>query len=191
MDKNIYVIQGHPDPESFCGELANAYMRGGAGNGYEFRSVNLTDLDFQLSVSNPEAASLEPDLEKAREDIQWADHLVLAYPIWWGSMPALLKGFLDRLLIPGFAYSLRDESQLWEKLLVGRSARIIVTMDGPVWHNHLMFGKPAERSMRKSILEFCGIQPVHVTSVGPVDQMTDQQRANWLQKVEESGAEGT
>jgi putative NADPH-quinone reductase len=190
MNSNIYVIQGHPKSESFCFELADAYTRGALEAGCELRNVNLADLDFELSVPDPAQAQPEPDLEKAREDILWADHIVFVYPVWWGSMPALLKGFLDRVLTPGYAFKMRNESVLWEKLLDGRSARMIVTMDGPVWHNHLMYGKPAERTMQKSVLEFCGISPVHITAVGPVDQMTDKQKDSWLQKVEELGGDG-
>jgi putative NADPH-quinone reductase len=189
MNTNIYVIQGHPHSKSLCFELADAYARGAVEAGCQLRNVNLADLKFELSVSDPAQAEIEPDLQKARQDLLWADHIVFVYPIWWGSMPALLKGFLDRVLTPGYAFKMKNDSVLWEKLLDGRSARMIITMDGPVWHNHLMYGKPAERTMQKSILEFCGITPVHITSLGPVDNMTDKQKESWLQKVEELGTD--
>ena len=189
MGKKIYVIQGHPDSTSFSYELADAYVRGAGGEGDELKRVNLAELDFELSVPNPSGADMEPDLVKCQEDVLWAEHIVLVYPIWWGSMSALLKGFLDRVFIQGFAYSLRPDSQLWEKLLNGRSARAIMTMDGPVWHNHLMYGKPAEKMVQKSVLEFCGIHPVHLTNIGPVDEMTEHQKELWLQKMESAGSD--
>jgi len=187
MSRNILIIQGHPNRKSFCAELEAAYVQGAHTAECQIETLVLADLDFAVSVPSPETAELEPDMTRAQELLTWADHLVLFYPIWWGGMPALLKGFFDRVLQPGFAYRYRPDSQLWDKLLLGKSARVIVTMDGPIWHNHLTYGKPAERAIQKSVLEFCGIHPVHLTNLGPLSTATDTHRAEWIRKVEGLG----
>jgi putative NADPH-quinone reductase len=98
-------------------------------------------------------------------------------------MPAMLKGFIDRTFLPGFAFKYRDNSPLWDRLLTGRSARMIVTMDAPVWFFRLVYGKPGHNAMKKMILEFCGIKPVKITSFGSVKRSSDKLRAGWLNRT--------
>ncbi|MEO7675045.1 MAG: NAD(P)H-dependent oxidoreductase, partial [Pyrinomonadaceae bacterium] len=133
MSKKVLIILGHPDKLSLCGALAARYRNGAEKAGAETRLIFLGDLYFDpvLHRGYKENHELEPDLLAAQESIKWADHLVWVYPIWWGTMPALLKGFLDRALLPGFAFKYRPNSRWWDKFLTGRSARMIVTMDAP------------------------------------------------------------
>jgi NAD(P)H dehydrogenase (quinone) len=100
--------------------------------------------------------------------IKWADHLVFVYPTWWGTMPALLKGFIDKVFLPGFGFKYRKDSVWWDKLLTGKSARLIVTMDTPPWYFRWVYGRPSHNAMKKSTLEFCGVKPVKIISIGPV-----------------------
>ena len=127
--------------------------------------------------------ALEPDLLKAQEEIAWAEHLVFVYPTWWGAMPALLKGFIDRVFLPGFAFSYRKNSQLWDRLLAGRSAHLLVTMDTPPWYYRWVFRMPGHQQMRRTILEFSGIRPVRVTNFGPVRNATPAQKNEWARQT--------
>ncbi len=127
--------------------------------------------------------NLEPDLLNAWETIQWADHLVWIHPVWWGGLPALMKGFIDRLFSPGLAYKYRENSLWWDKLLKGKTAHIITTIDQPGWYYRLVYGRPSVNQLKKSILEFCGIKPVKVTYLGIVRTSTEEQRKIWLKKV--------
>jgi len=129
----------------------------------------------------------EDDLAGAQEAIRWAEHLVFVYPNWWGTMPALLKGFIDRVFLPGFAFRYRERGKLWDKLLKGRSARLIVTMDTPPLINRWMYGHAGHKVMKRNILQFCGIRPVRVTEIGPVRGSTEQRRSAWLDKAERFG----
>jgi putative NADPH-quinone reductase len=131
-----------------------------------------------MNHSSPPA--LETDLVMAQEAIKWAEHLVFVYPIWWGTIPALLKGFIERVFLPGFAVNFRDNSPLWDKLLTGRSAHLIVTLNTPSWIYRWIYGRPGHNTMKKTILEFCGIKPVRITEVGPVRNSTDAKRKQWL-----------
>jgi putative NADPH-quinone reductase len=123
---------------------------------------------------------LEPDLVAAQAAIIWAEHLVFVYPIWWGAMPALLKGFIDRVFLPGFAFKYREGSVFWDRLLVGRSAQLLVTMDSPPWYFRWVVRMPGHNQMKRAILGFSGIKPVRIMNFGPVKSASQQQREKWL-----------
>jgi NAD(P)H dehydrogenase (quinone) len=184
--KRILVLLGHPDIESFCGELAETYGKTARASGHEVRFLRLGELEFDpiLHQGYKKATqALEPDLVIAQEAITWAQHLVFVYPIWWGGMPALLKGFIDRVFLPAFAYKYRRGSSLWDKLLEGRSADLLVTMDAPPWYFRWVQRMPGHHQMKKTILEFCGIAPVHISSFGPIRAASEKQRLRWIDQA--------
>ncbi|WP_276319577.1 NAD(P)H-dependent oxidoreductase [Crenobacter cavernae] len=112
---------------------------------------------------------------------------MFVYPIWWGAMPALLKGFIDRVFLPGFAFKYRDGSVLWDKLLAGRSAHLLTTMDTPPWYFRWIYRMPGHNQMKRTILEFCGIRPVAVSSFGPVRGAAEPKRQKWLAEARAHG----
>jgi len=120
-------------------------------------------------------------LAAARDDILWAEHLVFVYPPWWGGLPALLKGFIDRVFLPGFAFRYRKDSPWWDRLLAGRSARLLVTMDTPPWYYRWVYRMPGHNQMKRTVLEFCGIRPVRIDGFGPVKGSTPGRRAQWIE----------
>jgi putative NADPH-quinone reductase len=189
MSKKILVILGQPQRQSFGAALAQAYADGARASGAEVRELFLGELTFDptgaMNHSSPPA--LETDLVKAQEAIKWAGHLVFVYPIWWGTIPALLKGFIERVFLPGFAVNFRANSPLWDKLLAGRSAHLIVTLNTPSWIYRWVYGRPGHNTMKKTILEFCGIKPVRITEVGPVRNSTDAKRKQWMAQVRALG----
>ena len=190
MRKKILLILAHPAHASFCGALARAYLEGANKSGAEVRELVLADLRFDpVLVANPaDPLPLEPDLVRAQDDIRWAEHLVFVYPIMWGTIPALLKGFIERTFLPGFAVNFRQNSPLWDKLLKGRSARLIVTMNTPSLIYRLAFGKPGHNTMKKAILKFCGIKPVHITEMASVQRSSKEKRERWIAIARELGA---
>lgn len=181
----IAVLLGHPDAGSYCGSLARAYADGARSAGAEVREINLGDLTFDpvLRHGYNGVQELEPDLVNAQETIGWADLLVFAYPNWWGSMPALLKGFVDRVFLPGFAFRYRENSKFWDRLLVGRSARLLVTMDTPPWYYRLVVRQPGHQMMRRAILGFSGVKPVRTTVFSPIRKSTEAARDQWLARA--------
>ncbi len=188
----ILVINGHPHKESLCAQLAENYLKGALQTGKNARLIHLADLNFSLNLKYgyQQRTPLEPDLQKAWDDIQAANHLVMVYPTWWGTYPALLKGFIDRLFLPGMAFRYRENSLLWDKLLKGKTARLLVTMDTPKWYYKLVYLQPGHNSMRKNILEFCGIKPVKITSFGPVKTASQKRITSWLLQVQKLGERG-
>lgn len=187
--KKVTIINGHPNKKSFNFGVAEAYKNGAIEAGAEVKEIIITDLNFNpnLQFGYQKRMELEPDLLKAWEMIQWADHLVWIHPVWWGGLPALMKGFIDRLFLPGLAYQYRENSVWWDKLLKGKTAHIITTIDQPGWYYWLMYGRPSVNQLKKSTLEFCGIKPVKVTYFGIVRTSTVEQRKIWLKKVRLSG----
>jgi len=179
------IIMGHPDKNSFSKKIADEYERGALEKGSEVRRVNLIDLRFDpiLRQGYRVIQPLEPDLLEMQNLIKWCNQIVFVYPIWWSAPPAILKGFLDRVLLPSFAFKYREDSDLWDKLLVGRRGRIIVTSDAPVWFLYLNYFHPAVNMMKKAVLEFCGISPVSVTSFGGIKNTDQKKREEILYKV--------
>lgn len=189
MKKNIALIIGHPDNESFNFALAAAYKRGAENSGAEVREIVIRDLDFNpnLQFGYRKRTELEPDLIKSQETLKWADHLVWVYPVWWGATPAIMKGFLDRVLLPGFAFKKRDGSVWWDKFFTGKSARLISTLDQPAWFYKFINGSPSDKAMKKLTMNFIGVNSVKITSIGPLRLSKEQFRNKWLAKVEELG----
>lgn len=190
MKKNVLIIHGHPVQDTFVDRLTEQYKEGVKLSGSEIRELILKNLSFDINFHEGYRGNqeLEPDLKNAQELIAWADHLVFFYPNWWGTYPAMLKGFIDRTLLPGFAFKYRKGNPLPEQLLKGKSARLVVTMDSPVWYYYLVQGAPGHNSMKKSILHFCGVKPVKITSLGPMRNSSEKQRKNWLVKMYKLGS---
>lgn len=187
--KRILVINGNPDKESLCFNFAESYKKGAESTGASCNIIHLTDLDFDpvLKFGYRIKPELEPDLVRAQEYIMEADHLVFVYPTWWGTYPALLKGFIDRVFLPKFAFKYREGSIFWDKLLTGKSARLIVTMDTPKWYYSLVYKNPGHNSMKKGILNFCGVKPVKITTFSPVKSATEEIIKTWIEKIYKLG----
>ncbi|UKB80998.1 NAD(P)H-dependent oxidoreductase [Chryseobacterium sp. MEBOG07] len=187
--KKIAIINGHPNRDSFNFGVAKAYRAGAIETGAEVKEIVIKDLNFNpnLKFGYQKRMELEPDLLKAWEIIQWADHLVWIHPVWWGGFPAVMKGFIDRLFLPGMAYKYRENSVWWDKLLKGKTAHILTTLDQPGWYYRLFFGRPSVNQLKKSILEYCGVKPVKVTYIGIIRNFKEEQRDHWLKKVKVLG----
>ena len=187
--KKVLIINGHPDNESFNHAISDAYKKGALKSGAEVQEIKIGALNFNpnLQFGYRKRCELEPDLLKAQEQLKWADHLVWVFPVWWGSVPAVMKGFLDRTLLPGFAFKKRENSLWWDKLLTGKTARIISTMDQPAWYYRLINKRPSHNALKKGTLQFIGVKKVRITSIGPIRLSKDAYREKWLKRVEKLG----
>lgn len=190
MKKNILVILGHPDINSFCGSLAKAYADSAKLYGSEVCELQLGKLKFDpiLWKGYKKIQELEPDLAKAQDLIQWSNHIVFIYPNWWGTMPALMKGFFDRVLLPGFAFKYRKNSPLWDKLLSGRTAHLMVTMDTPPWYYRWIYHRPGHNEMKRTILGFCGIKVVKISEFALIKGSSQQQKVKWVTRAKDLGS---
>lgn len=179
------IILGHPDKKSFCGALADSYEKGAKEKGGDVQRINLSDLKFDpiLPHGYNKLPALELDLVQAQRLIKWSNHIVFIFPVWWSAPPALMKGFIDRIFLPDFAFKYRENSTGWDKLLTGRSARLILTSNAPVWWLYLNYFHPAVNMLKKATLEFCGIGPVAINSLGSIDKLTDKKRDGLIYQI--------
>jgi putative NADPH-quinone reductase len=187
--KKILIINGHPNADSLNAALSSSYIVGAKSTGAEVKEIVIKNLKFNpnLAYGYQKRTELEPDLLEAWEKIKWADHLVWIHPVWWGGLPAITKGFIDRLFLPGFAFQYRENSVWWDKLLTGKTAHIITTLDQPSIYYRLAFGRPSVNQLKKSTLEFCGVKPVNVSYFGPVKNSSIEVRTKWIEKVQKLG----
>ncbi|MEI7491221.1 MAG: NAD(P)H-dependent oxidoreductase [Bacteroidota bacterium] len=187
--KKILIINAHPNKDSFNFALADAYKQGALKAGAEIKEITIAELKFNpnLHAGYQKRTELEPDLLEAWEKIKWAEHMVWVHPVWWGGLPAITKGFIDRVFLPGFAFQYRENSLWWDKLLKGKTAHILTTLDQPGWYYRIMYGKPSVNQLKKSTLEFCGVKPVKVSYFGPMKSSVETSRKKWLEQAENHG----
>lgn len=188
MGKRILIIQGHPDAGAphFLHALADAYAEGARQNGHEVRRLDVARLDFPLVRSQNDWQQGRPPetIHEAQAAIARAEHLVILYPLWLGSMPALLKAFFEQTLRPGFAIDTSGNG--WKKLLKGRSARVVVTMGMPALVYRFVFGAHSLKSLERNILAFVGIGPVSESIIGLVEGSA-RRRETWLARMRNYG----
>lgn len=184
----ITIIDGHPDPGEgrFIHSLADAYGSGATAAGHHIRRISVASLEFPLvrTQSEWEHGVVPPDIERAQTAIMEAEHLVILYPLWLGDMPALLKAFLEQVARPTFAFRYREKG-FPEKLLRGRSARIIVTMGMPAILYRLVYRSHSLKSLERNILGFTGVKPTRHSIIGSIAHRG--QRVRWLKRVEALG----
>ena len=192
MAKKIFLILAHPYSETYTGSLADAYEAGAKEAGHDIRRLNLGEASFDpiLHKGYREIQELEPDLKKIQEDILWAAHLVILYPNWWNTMPALLKGMFDRMWLPGFAFNFDKETGKVIRRLSGKSARVIIVSGTCApWKVRWLFGD-FTNEIRRGILGFSGMKPVSLTTFGPSERCGGEQKIAWSKKITELGKKG-
>ena len=188
--RRIVIIDGHPDrgPERFLHALAGAYAKGAQDAGHDVQVVNVANLGFPLLRTATDFESGRPPdvIRAAQEVILQADHLLILYPLWLGSMPALLKGFLEQLLRPSFTFEKRA-SGMPKKLLAGKSAHVVVTMGMPGTLYKWYYRSHGIKSFERNVLKFVGIAPVRTTVIGLMGNPSTSRQQKWLDKMSSWG----
>lgn len=192
--KRILIVVGHPDPgsERLCRALAGAYAEGARSAGHDVREIDLAAIDVPLlrSAEEFEHGPVPASLAAAVASIEWAQHLVFVFPLWLGTMPALMKAFLEQVMRPGVAFDYPQEGATMTKArLKGRSARVVVTMGMPALFYRLWFLGHGIAGLRRNILNFVGIRPVSETILG-LAGAREKTRNQWLARMRSLGASG-
>ncbi|WP_062059798.1 NAD(P)H-dependent oxidoreductase [Aquimarina longa] len=187
--KQLLIINGNPNKNSFNYALSEAYKAGAYATECAISQINIADLQFNpnLQYGYTQRMELEPDLVDTIEKIKKADHIVWVFPVWWFGLPALMKGFIDRTFLPGITYQPIEGKALPEKLLKGKTARVIITSDTPKWYNYLFMKSPVIHQFKKGTLEYCGISPVKITYISPINGSDLKFREDWLKKITQLG----
>lgn len=186
---HILALDGHPAENSLSTALLDRYCHGASEAGAEITRHTLRHMQFDpiLHDGYRKRQEWEPDLAAFAEDLQACDHLLLSFPMWWGGQPALLKGFIDRVFLPGFTFKYHDDDPFWDRLMTGKSADVIITADTPKPFLQFVYGSPILKQMRGQVLGFCGFKPLHQHYFAPAHGRTPEQLQNWLAKAEKLG----
>jgi len=190
--KKIFIINGNPDGDSFSMALAQSYAEGARAAGHEVRLTSIHEMKFDpiLHKGYKVIQAYEPDLVKFQEDVKWSDHFVSVYPVWWSDMPALMKGLIDRVWMPGFAYNFRKgKIPGWYRRLKGRSARVIVTSDSHPFLLWFLFGGNINNYVR-GVLRFSGFAPVRISWFSGMRMAKAEKLQGILQSVNKLGRKG-
>lgn len=194
-NKRIYILNGHPAEVSLSRSLAETYAEAAVAAGHEVRITHLHDLSFDSDFGYggySKKKPLEPALEKVLEDIEWSEHVVLTSPMWWGGLPAKLKGLIDRSFLPGRAFDTQVKNGAMPKpMLTGRSARIILTSDTPGWFMCLVYKNALMRQLRHQILGFVGIKPSRFSYFSAASHPKPGVVDGWIANIKKIGASAT
>lgn len=192
--QRILVIIGHPLAGSLNHALATAYidsarLRGADVRVHDLAEIRISDTDSidQLRAWNGDTTPLDETARGLIADLQWSSHLIVFFPQWWGTYPAALKNYLDRVFLSGIAFRYR-KGQIPRRMLTGRTARIVMTADGPAWWNRLTYRNAAETSLARATLGYCGIRVSGTTRFMKVRFSTAEQRGAWLRAMARLGS---
>ncbi len=190
MPKTVAIVQGHPDPAGghLCHALADAYAEGAIAAGHWVSRIDLAHLDVPILRSQKEFESgiVPASLAAARDALVAAEHIVFVFPLWLGTMPALVKAFLEQVMRPGVAFAYQAKG-FPKQLLTGHSAHIIVTMGMPALAYRWFYLAHGIRGLKRNVLKFVGIKPVRETFIGMVQNTDDAHRKHWIEQMKECG----
>jgi len=188
----ILVVIGHPLEGSLNHALADSYVQSARAAGSEVEIIDLAQEHFELSPrqSRSELRALDADALKAKGEVivsmvnkvERAKHIVIFHPSWWGTYPAVLKGFIDRVFMSGVAFEY-GEGNSWKRLWSGKTARIFTTMDSPSWFDRLWYRAPSAHSLKYPVLWYVGIKTTGISRFPQVRSSSEATRAGWLKKV--------
>ena len=195
MSRHIVIIQGHPDPnkEHFSYALADAYIQGAEEAGFEIKRIVVASLDFPVLRTKVDFDLGKPVecIEDAQKIITWADHLVIFYPLWLGTLPAYFQAFFEQVFRPGFDFDRPDEhNKSWKKHLSGKTAHIVITMGMPAWIYRWYYRAHGLKSFKRNVLAFCGIETIKENLIGEIEDKDGKAREQWLIKMRTAGQKG-
>lgn len=192
MPKRIYVLNGHPAQKSLSHDLVERYANAARNAGHDVKTTHLHELEFDSDFGfggYTQTKTLERPVDQFLENLTWADHVVIAAPMWWGGLPAKLKGLIDRAFLPGRAFDIRKKTSagLPKSMLLGRGARVIITSDTPGWLMRFCYGNGLFRQIRHQILGFVGIAPARITHFRMASHPKADHIDSWMREVEALG----
>lgn len=190
--KRILVLDGHPGETSLSRLFSETYAQAAKSAGHDVRVTHLADLNFDMDFGGgnyTDYKPLEPEIETFLQDLEWSDHLVLATPMWWGGLPAKLKGLFDRVLLPGRTFDTRvTKMGMPTPVLTGRTGRVILTSDTPKWFLRAFYGNAILRQMTGQIFGFIGITPTKYSYFSGASHPKPNQVDRWVDAVRRIGA---
>jgi putative NADPH-quinone reductase len=189
--KRIAIIQGHPDQSNlhYCHTIAHAYEKGARDAGHITQTVEAASLSTPFLSNQLEfnTHDIDSSILNIQGLILWADHIVTIYPLWLGTMPALLKHFFEQIFRPRFAF-FKTKGRMWPiKILKGKCVRVVVTMRIPAIIYRWFYRAHSLKSLEQNILYFVGLKPVYHSLIGQIDTASERNRLKWLKRMKKFG----
>jgi putative NADPH-quinone reductase len=186
MNRRVLIIDGHPDPapQRYVHALAAAYAKEAMSVGHEVRTVIVANLTFPALRTKSEYESIATceTVARIQDDLAWCDHLVVVFPLWLGSMPALFKGLLEQVLRPRFVLEMPDHG-VTKKRLRSKSVRVIVTMGMPALAYRWYYRAHSLKCLKRNVLSFCGMGPIRSSVIGMVGVASTEHHIRWLERI--------
>lgn len=185
----ISVILGHPDKGSFNHAIAGEAVLALQDNGHNVIFHDLYEERFEPVLPHPEipkGAFLDPVILQHCEEIASADGILIVHPNWWGQPPAILKGWVDRVIRPGVAYEFAEDDSgegVPVGLLKAKAALVFNTSNTPRERELAAFGDPLETIWKNCVFDLCGVKNFYRKMFGVIVTSTPEQRRAWLAEV--------
>lgn len=191
------IVYNHPHEGSFCSAIREAVEKGLRNGGHECRIIHLDQDGFDPVMREKDLKAfvmagrigeeglegIDPIILKYMKKLQWAEHIVMIFPIWWMTMPAMMKGFIDKVIFPGIVYKMED-GEMISMLSKLRQVTVITTMNTPQDIYKEVFGNSIEGSLIKGTFNKIGIHDIRWISLNMVKQSGDEKRWLWLDEIE-------
>ncbi|WP_298295635.1 NAD(P)H-dependent oxidoreductase [uncultured Litoreibacter sp.] len=189
--KRILVLDGHPGGRSLSGLFTKTYADAAVAAGHDVRHMRLSDMQFDMDFGDggyKNHKPLEPVLEDFLTSLEWAEHFVVSTPMWWGGLPAKLKGLFDRTLLPGRAFDTRvTKMGMPTPMLTGKTARVILTSDTPMWAMRWLYRRALMHQTTNQVMKFCGLKPTRYTYFSGATNADAPQVSCWSKQLEALG----
>lgn len=182
----VLIIMGNPKPNSLCNSLCDEYEKGAKSAGHQVEVFKLNQIEPKTKAGYYETYHPETWVKEQQDAVLNSDHIVFITPLWWGSMTAALKSYIDQVFISGITFRYRKDGG-YDKLCQGKTSEVIITSDTPKWFYFTFMGAPLVKTFRMHILEFCGIKLKRTNMFSQTIKSTSEQRANWLKQSFELG----
>lgn len=197
----VLIIYNHPYEGSYCNAILEKVKKGLKQGGHDIDVINLDHDNFDpvmrakdlkafvTASKNPNEAYelLDPHVKDYKIRLETAEHLIFIFPIWWELMPALTKGFIDKLIFPGIAYDYNDKgNRMINRLKSLKGVTMITTMNTPKVFYRLLFGNAIKKSVLLGTFWKIGIPNRKWISLNYVKFCSQKKRETWLYKIEQT-----
>ncbi|WP_108663421.1 NAD(P)H-dependent oxidoreductase [Acuticoccus kandeliae] len=186
------VVYCHPNPDSFSAHIRDVIVTTLVESGHEAQVIDLYDeafdpvmgLDERLGYHTPVENEIPVAEHLAR--IRWCEGVIFIYPTWWFGLPAMLKGWLDRVLIPHATFTMPTESRPMQRQLTNiRTVAVFTTCGAPWWQSKLI-GEPGRRTLLRGFRAICNpICRTHYAALYKIDSSSQDRRTRHVGKVRE------
>lgn len=186
----VVIVFNHPYEGSYCNAILNSVTKGLQKANHEVDLIHLDKEGFNPVMTSQdlkafvERKPIDPKVIEYKERLEQADHLVFIFPIWWELMPAMTKGFIDKVIFPGVAYEYKSDykmSPLFKKI---KSVTVITTMNTPKVLYRFIFGNAIRKAIITGTFWKTGYKNRKWISFNMVKMVSDEKRKLWLDKVE-------